>query len=75
MIQAIVLTLPMSRASIDQSPLRRDDNAPDLDESRRKKVRWNSDSVIEGDNGDSEECSHDAKVGLSRLYMSTPTVT
>ena len=67
----------MSRASIDrQYPLRTDDDAPDLDERSRKKVRWNSDSVMEGDKeGELKESSDDTKVGLSRLYISTPLVT
>ena len=39
-------------------------------------MRWNSDSVMEGDKeGDVEESAYDAKVGLFRLYMSTPLVT
>lgn len=76
----VIQTLPdplMSRASIDRQPrLRTDDNTPDLDERSRKKVRWNSESVMEGDKkGDSEESTYDAKVGLSRLYVSTPHVT
>ena len=68
----------MSRASMDRQPLLRtdDDSTPDLDERSRKKVRWNSDSVMEGDKeGDLEESTYDAKVGLSRLYASTPLIT
>jgi hypothetical protein len=67
----------MSRASIDrQHPLRTDDDTPDLDERAKKKVRWNSDNVMEGDKeGELEDSSNDAKVGLSRLYISTPLVT
>ena len=67
----------MSRASIDrQPPLRTDDNTPDPDKRCRKKVRWNSDSVMESDKeGDVEESAYDTKVGLFRLYMSTPLVT
>ncbi|KAI9464933.1 DNA mismatch repair protein MutS [Lactarius psammicola] len=43
----------MSRTSIDrQPPLRTDDDTPDLDERSRKKVRWNSDNVMEGDKED-----------------------
>jgi hypothetical protein len=61
----------MSRASIDRQPrLRTDDNTPDLDERSRKKVRWDSDSVMGGDKeGDLDESTYDAKVGLSRLYV------
>lgn len=68
---------PMSRASIDrQHPLRTNDNTPDLDERNRKKVRWNSDSVMEGDKeGELEDRSDDAKVGLSPLYISAPLIT
>lgn len=67
---------PMSRASISQHPLRTDDHTPDLDERTRKKVRWNSDNVMEGDKeGELEDSSDDAKVGLSPLYISTPLVT
>jgi hypothetical protein len=56
----------MSRASIDrQHPLRTDDDTPDLDERTRKKVRWNSDSVMEGDKeGELEDSFNDAKVGF-----------
>ena len=63
---------------MDRQPLLRtdDDSTPDLDERSRKKVRWNSDSVMEGDKeGDLEESTYDAKVGLSRLYASTPLIT
>lgn len=67
----------MSRANIDRRrPLRPNDNTPDLDERTRKKVRWNSDSVMEGDKeGELEDSSDDAKVGLFPLYISTPLVT
>ena len=67
----------MSRTNIDsQSRLRTDDDTPDLNERSKKKVRWNSDSVLEGDKeGESEESSYDAKVGFFCLYTSTPLVT
>jgi len=57
----------MSRASIDrQPPLCTDDDIPDLDERSRKKVRWNSDNVMEGvKEGNSEGSGYDAKVGPS----------
>jgi hypothetical protein len=45
-------------------PLRIDTDAPDSDERSSKKVRWNSDGLMDvGEEGDSEESSHDNKVG------------
>lgn len=54
-----------------QEPLARTDNdTPDPDHRSRKKVRWNSDSLVEDDKqGDSEESTYDHKVG--RPLMST----
>lgn len=68
-------TLFMSRTSpgTAQEPLARTDT-PDPDATTsRKRVRWNSDSVVvEGDKqGDSEESNYDCKVGGSCPFMST----
>ena len=69
----------MSRTSLGttQEPLSRTDNdTPDLDGRSRKKVRWNSDSLVEGDKqGDSEESSYSHKVGRSYPFMSKFAVT
>ncbi len=69
----------MSRTLLgtSQEPLSRTDNdTPDPDDRSRKKVRWNSDSLVEGDkHGDSEETSYDHKVGRSHPFMSTFLVT
>jgi hypothetical protein len=48
-----------------QEPLARaDDGTPDSDERSRKKVRWNSDSLVEGDKqAYSEGSNYDHKVG------------
>ncbi|KAH9983340.1 DNA mismatch repair protein MutS [Russula compacta] len=59
----------MSRTSLGttQEPLSRTDNdTPDPDGRSRKKVRWNSDSLVEGDKqGDSEESSYNHKICLA----------
>jgi hypothetical protein len=57
-------TLFMSRTSPGtQEPLAHLDT-PEPDGRSRKRVRWNSDSMMEGDEqGDSEESSYDSKVG------------
>ena len=56
-----------------QEPLARTDNdTPDPDDRSRKKVRWNSDNLVEDDKqGDSEESTYDHKVGHPRPLMST----
>jgi hypothetical protein len=66
-------TLFMSRTSLGtvQEPLTRTDT-PDPDGRRRKKVRWNSDSMVEGDKqDDSEENTYECKVRSSCPFMST----
>lgn len=66
-------TLFMSRTSLGtvQEPLARTDT-PDPDGRRRKKVRWNSDSMLEGDKqDDSEENTDECKVRSSCPFMST----
>lgn len=63
----------MSRTSLGtaQDPLARTDT-PDPDGRRRKKVRWNSDSIVEGDKqDDSEENTYECKVRSSYPFMST----
>ena len=62
----------MSRTSLGtvQQPLAHTDT-PDPDERRRKKVRWNSDSIVEGDKqDDSEENTYESKVRSSCPFMS-----
>ena len=73
-------THSMSRTPLGASPrvpLSREDNdTPDPDDRSRKKVRWNSDSLVEGDKqGDSEESTYDHRVGRSHPFMSTFLVT
>lgn len=66
-------SLFMSRTSpgTAQGAIARTDT-PDPDRRSRKRVRWNSDSVMEGDKqGDSEESSYDCKVGGSCPFMSS----
>jgi hypothetical protein len=66
-------TLFMSRTSLGtvQEPLAHTDT-PDPDGRRRKKVRWNSDSIVEGDKqDDSEENTYECKVRSSCPFMST----
>jgi hypothetical protein len=47
-----------------QEPLARQNDTPESDDRIRKKVRWNSDSLVEGDKqGDSEDNTEDHKVG------------
>ena len=63
----------MSRTSLGttQEPLARTDT-PEPDGRRRKKVRWNSDGIVEGDKqDDSEESSYDCKVRSPCPFMST----
>ncbi len=63
----------MSRTSLGtvQEPLARIDT-PDPDGRTKKRVRWNSDSIAEGDkHDDSEESSYDSKVRSSCPLMLT----
>jgi len=56
-----------------EPPLRTDSDTPDQDERNRKKVRWNSDGLVEGDKeGDSEESIHDDKVGSAPFMLTFP---
>jgi hypothetical protein len=53
--------------------LRTDSDTPDPDERNRKKVRWNSDGLVEEDKeGDSEESIHDDKVGSPSIHVNFP---
>ena len=66
-------TLFMSRTSVGtvQEPLAHTDT-PEPDGRRRKKVRWNSDSIVEGGKqDDSEENTYECKVRSSCPFMST----
>jgi hypothetical protein len=61
----------MSRTSLGtaQEPLAHTDT-PDPDGRSKKRVRWNSDSMVEDDKqGDSEESSQDCKVGGSCPFI------
>lgn len=63
----------MSRTSLGtaQEPLAHT-YTPDPDGRRRKKVRWNSDSIVEDDKqDDSEENTDEYKVRSSCPFMST----
>jgi len=68
---------PLGGGASSRKPLSREDNdTPDPDDRSRKKVRWNSDSLVEGDKqGDSEESTYDHRVGRSHPFMSTFLVT
>ncbi|KAH9980113.1 DNA mismatch repair protein MutS [Lactifluus volemus] len=58
------------RGISQQPPLRTDTDTPDSDERSRKKVRWNSDGLVDGGKeGDSEESSHDNKICLAATYL------
>ena len=65
-------TLFMSRTSLGtvQEPLAHTDT-PDPDGRRRKKVRWNSDSILGDKQDDSEENTDECKVRSSCPFMST----
>jgi hypothetical protein len=64
------------RGISQQPPLRIDTDTPDSDERSRKKVRWNSDGLVDGGKeGDSEESSHDNKVGPPVYSCQTYIVT
>jgi len=70
----------MSRTPLGTSPreplAREDNDTPDPDDRSRKKVRWNSDSLVKGDKqGDSEESTYDHRVGRPHPFMSTFLVT